>query len=115
MSQEYKIVLYETQRGNKIIENYIDNQSVSTKIKILGLFKLFKEYGLSLLRTHWMKKIHAHPPLYELRLKSNNEYRFILAYHENAFIILSGFVKKKQKTPKAEIILAIKRYAEFCT
>ncbi|PJC82229.1 hypothetical protein CO007_00575 [Candidatus Roizmanbacteria bacterium CG_4_8_14_3_um_filter_36_10] len=114
MSQEYKIVLYKTQRGSKIIENYIDDQNSSTKTKIVNIFRLLREYGFNLLKTHWMKKIHSHPALYELRVKSINEYRFMLVYHENIFTILSGFVKKTQKTPKEEISLAIKRYKEFC-
>jgi len=115
MRREYKIALYKTQRGSEIIENYINDQSSSTQTKIVNLFRLLREYGLNLLRSHWMKKIHSHPALYELRVKSISEYRFLLVYHENVFTILSGFVKKTQKTPNEEISLAIKRYKEFCS
>lgn len=49
------------------------------------------------------------PNLYEIRVKvSPNQYRLLYCYADgDKVLILSGFVKKTQKTPKAEIEKAV--------
>lgn len=115
MSVSFKIAFYKTIRGKSIVEEYIKKRSRSTQVKVIHAFDLLQEYGFDLLGTHWMKKIHSHPDLYELRVKSVVEYRFLFYFTDNSYFILSGFEKKKQKIPKKEIDLAIQRYAENAT
>ena len=53
--------------------------------------------------------------MYEIRVdKSTNIYRiFYFVYTGRRFILLHGFQKKTQKTPKREIEIAEKRRKEF--
>lgn len=115
MSLKFRISFYKTPQGKKIVEEYIKKQHSRTKAKIINTLDFLKEYGFDLLGTHWMKKIHNRPDLYELRVKNINEYRFILCFKDGSFTILSGFEKKKQKIPKKEIDLSIRRYKENTT
>ena len=54
------------------------------------------------------------PNLYEIRVKVNpNQYRLFYCYFDpNGVLVLSGFVKKTQKTPKHEIDKAKRIRAE---
>ena len=115
MNPKYRISFYKTLQGKGVVEEYIKKQHPRTVAKIINTLDLLKEYGFSLLGTHWMKKIHNHPDLYELRVKTINEYRFIFSFKDNLFTILSGFEKKKQKIPKNEIDLSMQRYRENTT
>lgn len=53
--------------------------------------------------------------LWELRVKiSTNNYRiFYFHYINDSFVLLHGFKKKTQKTPKREIQTALKRKQRF--
>lgn len=52
--------------------------------------------------------------LWEVRssLPSRREARVIFAVFEEQMVLLHGFIKKSQKTPKADIDLALKRLKE---
>ena len=54
------------------------------------------------------------PNLYEIRVKVNpNQYRLFYCYFDpNGVLVLSGFVKKTQKTPQHEIVKAKRIRAE---
>lgn len=47
--------------------------------------------------------------LFELRITSNPPIRLFYSFYDDRAIILHGFVKKTQKTPKKEIKLALSR------
>lgn len=115
MSPKNEVVFYKTIQGNKVVKEYIEKQPMLARAKIINTIDLLSVYGFSLLRTHWMKKIHSQPDLYELRIKSSVEYRFILYFLNNTFIILNGFEKKTQKIAKKEINLAKQRHSESLT
>lgn len=53
--------------------------------------------------------------LWEVRssLPSRREARVIFVVRENQMILLHGFIKKVQKTPKADLDLALKRVKEL--
>jgi len=44
--------------------------------------------------------------LFELRIRGQQEIRLIYTFSSNRVIILHGFVKKSQKMPKKELVIA---------
>ncbi|CAN5888767.1 hypothetical protein BH24CHL4_BH24CHL4_12270 [soil metagenome] len=58
---------------------------------------------------------HLSGPIWELRRESNtNTYRILYAIlPDNEILLLHGFQKTTQKTPKREIAMALRRLAEF--
>lgn len=110
----YKIFLYKNSSGKELINDFIDSFSNHDIVKIRLDVRLLKEYGLNLLSTSKIKKISGVPNLYELRIKASVQIRLFFAYFPpDNFIILHGFIKKTNKTPKKEIKTAISRKKEF--
>ena len=74
-------------------------------------FELLEQFNLGL-KAPYVKPLEE--KLYELRVKDpKGIYRVIyFAYKDKQFIMLNGFMKKTQKTPKKEIELAKKRMKE---
>ncbi|WP_299671346.1 type II toxin-antitoxin system RelE/ParE family toxin [uncultured Roseobacter sp.] len=57
------------------------------------------------------RAISSHKGLWEVRtnLKKGNIARVLFCAHEGEMILLHGFIKKTQKTPKADLDTAMKR------
>jgi phage-related protein len=74
------------------------------------------EWTLALIRdlkvipSKYFKSIHGSPGLFEIRVQSGNDaYRIFCSLNESrCIVLLNGFVKKSNKTPKREIEKAIK-------
>jgi phage-related protein len=89
-------------------------QDAESIIRIKNAIKLLQRYGLILLNTNWVKKIHTKPPLYELRIKASKQYRIIFKLNKpDTFILLHILIKKTNKLPKNEMRTAIKRAREY--
>jgi phage-related protein len=57
---------------------------------------------------------HIDGPVWEVRSNLGNRIaRTLFAIDEGRMILLHGFIKKTQKTPAADITLALKRLKEF--
>jgi len=69
---------------------------------------MLKEFGLAL-GMPYIKKLTDANGLWEVRIKhSTNNYRvFYFTVKSSKFVMLNGFHKKSQKTPKKEISIAI--------
>jgi phage-related protein len=69
------------------------------------------EFGWPLGRPHCAPLGHG---LWEVRsdLDTNRIARVIFAIHDGQMILLHGFIKKTQKTPRADIELALRRKRE---
>lgn len=53
-------------------------------------------------------------PFWEIRVLGRDNIRVIyIVQTEKTVIVLHGFIKKKQKTPTKEILIADKRYQEW--
>jgi len=108
---KWRVNYYKDQNGKKPVEEWIDTLDVKLKVKIFRAFELLEEFNLNL-KAPYVKPLED--KLYELRVKdSKGIYRIIyFSYTNRQFIMLNGFVKKTQKTPKKEIALAYKRMME---
>ncbi|WP_345986612.1 type II toxin-antitoxin system RelE/ParE family toxin [Sulfurimonas sp. HSL-1656] len=85
-----------------------------TKTVILRNLDFLEQLGTGI-REPYVK--HLEEKLYEVRAKDHNGiYRIIYFAHTGRrFVLLHGFVKKTQKTPRKEIDIAKQRMKEMKT
>jgi len=111
-SEEWDIVYFEGGSGKTPIYDFIENLNANAKAKILNTFDLLAEYGTRLGLPH-VKKVTG-TELWELRILGGDSIRiFYIAMSGRVFLLLHGFIKKSQKTPKKEIKIALKRLKEY--
>ena len=80
--------------------------------KMYGMIELLEENGPAL-RIPYSE--HLQDGIFELRVKFSSNITRVLYffYVEKKIILTNGFVKKTQKTPKNELLTAIKYRQEF--
>jgi phage-related protein len=110
---QWKIEFYQSPSGNPVVYNWFLDQEAKVKARFVQIFDLLQDKGTSVGMPYVRPILNT--KLYEIRVEqSTNIYRiFYFAYTERRFILLHGFQKKTQKTPKKEIKLAEKRRQEF--
>ncbi len=90
------------------VDKFLEKLSIGQQAKVKSIFLLFKEYGTTL-PTKYLKKMSGREELWELWAKN---VRIFIFMHENTGIAVHGIVKRTQKTPKADLDLAVKRIKE---
>lgn len=100
---------YFTSTAGKIpVKDFIDELPEKYQTKVFNTFELLQEFGL-LIGSSRIKKFSG-TPLWELRLLGEQSLRFIFLVKPNKkFLLLHGFVKKTNKTPRQELKTALKR------
>lgn len=80
--------------------------------KMYGMIELLEENGPALRMPY---SEHLQDGIFELRIKFSSNITRVLYffYVEKKIILTNGFVKKTQKTPKNELLTAIKYRQEF--
>lgn len=108
----YDVQFYETQNGDCPVEDFLQSLDDKMAAKMYGMIELLEEYGPEL-RMPYSEAIQD--GIFELRAKfSSNITRIMYFFFSGKKIILTnGFVKKSQKIPKKELLLAIKYKKEF--
>ncbi len=98
-----KVIFYE----NHFIEFY-HKQDLSVKKKIQYVFELIKQ--VDQIPDKFLKHVIDTNGLYEIRIEyQSNIYRIFCCFDEEQLVVLfNGFQKKSQKTPKNEIIKAVR-------
>ena len=108
----WKIVYYNTLSSKYPVKDFIDKLDNITQAKVSNSFDLLSEFDIKLRAPH-TKKV-ASTPLWELRVLGKCSIRlFYVAKVDREFLMLHGFTKKGQKTPKKEIKTAFNRLREF--
>lgn len=102
----WRIVEFETARGERPVSEFIKNQQPQAIAKIIHLVDLLELYGNVLGMPH-SKRLEA--GLFELRIRGKEEIRIIYGFVGKTIYLLSGFKKQTQKTPKKELETAKKR------
>lgn len=103
------VIYYTTVQGENPISKFLDSLSGKQQAKILRIFRSIKDYGLQSVLPH-VKKLTG-TPLWEIRIlgKDNLRIIYVIPYLKTV-LVLHGFIKKTQKTPKKEIKTALNRY-----
>ncbi len=94
-------------------DKFFLKQSEKTKAKIIWTIQLIEE--LERVPEIYLKHIEATDGLYEIRIKQSGDIFRILCFFDQGklIILLNGFQKKTQKTPKKEIEKALKIMEEY--
>lgn len=112
LSEEWKIDYYESSGGNIPVFDFIEGLSPTAKSKVSNTLDLLTEYGIRLGPPHIKKVVGTE--LWELRILGGDSIRiFYITISGRKFLLLHGFIKKIQKTPKKEIKIALGRLKEY--
>ena len=113
---EYTVEMYEKLDGKVPVLDFILDLKPKQQAKIYREIDLLEKFGNELHYPHVDTiKGDKYRGLWELRIEfSSNIFRifYFLPYRNNV-ILLHGFTKKKQKTPKAELDVALDRMKEY--
>lgn len=102
----WKIVVFESDRKEKPVEEFIKSLDKSTIAKVAHEINLLEKHGVYLSMPH-AKKLSS--SLYELRVRGKQEVRILYGFVKTTIYLLHAFRKQTQKTPVREIETAIKR------
>ena len=113
MSDFWNIIYYQSlQQVSSPVYDFINRLDPTAKSKVINTINLLEEYGIRLSPPR-AKKL-AGTDLWELRMLGEDNIRiFYVAVVNKAFLLLHGFIKKKQKTDKKEIKTAMARLKEY--
>jgi len=103
---KWKVIQFESLRGEKYVKGFIDKQSPLVKAKFIGMVDFLENYG-SFLSGKYTKKIRK--DLYELRITGKEQIRILYTVRRQEIILVHAFKKKTQKTPLKEIKTALLR------
>ncbi len=94
-------------------EEFFLEQSDKVKAKIIWTIQLIEE--IERIPETYLKHIESTNGLYEIRIKfGKNIFRIFCFFdHGKLIILINGFQKKTQKTPKKEINRALKIMEEY--
>lgn len=107
--QKYRTIIF----YGDYFQNFFIKQNKKVKAKILWTFELIED--LEKIPEIYLKHIKNTDGLYEIRVQlGNNIFRIFCFFDKGKLVVLiNGFQKKTQKTPKKEIELALKIKAEY--
>lgn len=94
-------------------EDFFKKQRLKVKEKILWTFLLIEE--VQIVPETYLKHLEGTDGLYEIRVQlANDIFRIFCFFDEGKLVVIAnGFQKKTQKTPRQEIIKALKIKEEY--
>lgn len=108
----FDVEFYRLPDGTAPVEIFLDSLSIKMRNKALYSLLLLEQFG-NRLREPYSKEVVS--GIFELRIQFASDITriFYFFYVGNKIVLTNGFVKKTQKTPKNEILLAIKYKQEY--
>ena len=108
----FDIVFYQKEDETKPVAEFIKGLEPKMKRKILQEIQLLKEFGTDLIEPYSKSLKDG---LFELRVQqSSNICRIFYFFFDGQKIVMTnGFIKKTQKTPKAELDKALKFKSDY--
>lgn len=101
----WNIIFYEKKDETIPIEDFLNQLPTKHLAKAIHDIEMLEKYGTSLTKPHVK---HIDGKLWELRIKSASDISriFYFVHVGKDIVLLHGFIKKTQKTPKREIKIA---------
>lgn len=108
---EWTVLTYETNRGEKPVDEFIKKQEQQGRSKIIHNVRLLRQYGNMLGLPH-SKALGG--GLYELRIRGKEEIRIFYCFAKQRTIyLLHAFKKQTQQTPRKDLYIALTRIKEL--
>ena len=97
------VTFYKTGDGKCPIQDFLDSLPGKVAQKVTWVLKLIED--MDVVPATYFKKLTGTEDIWECRIVfGSNAYRIFCFFAGNSVVVLThGFVKKSQKTPKAEI------------
>jgi phage-related protein len=112
MIPTWKVLYYTSESHDNPVQLFLDNLESREQSKILRILQYIREYGLISVLPH-VKKLSG-LSLWEIRVLGRDSIRVLYVVPtELTVLVLHGFRKKTQKTPKKEIRMALERYRDW--
>ena len=109
MQRRYSVAFFIDHQGNNPVSEYLfDQKNEKDLIILIQVIQRLAYVGQDLLDTNMAKPIEG--PLFELR---KDRHRIFYARFSSRFVLLSAFFKGTQKTPPAEIQIAMDYHQEY--
>ena len=110
--QEFEVLFYDAADGTEPAKKFILGLDTKMRAKVLRTVQILADNGPDL-REPYSKPIGD--GIFELRAKVGSDISRVLYFFfvGKKVILTNGFIKKTQKTPKAEIELAKRYRTEF--
>lgn len=110
--QEFEIIFYETDNGEKPVKDFLDSLDVKMRAKMLLSVRIVREKGYQA-RMPYSEELED--GIFELRAKLGSDISRVLYFFVvgRKIVLTNGFIKKTQKTPKSEIERAKKYRADY--
>lgn len=102
----WKVLFFQTVRGNYPVKEFIEEQDRSTQTRIAHSIRLLIDYG-PFLKPPDIKKLQD--KLYELRITGKISIRIFYSIINGKYYLLHAFKKKTQKIPARELKVALDR------
>lgn len=108
---KWSVDYYKQVNGRCPVEEWLDSVPLDARADIFRIFDLMEEHGLNV-GMPYIRPIEG--KIYEVRAKEKDGiYRVLYFAHTGKrFVMLHGFMKKTQKTPRKEIEIAKERMKE---
>src|SRR4030067_2799214 len=112
MEHKWKVIYYETEKGESPVHDFITSKSLNNRVKIYALISFLEEKRPNLPRPY---ADLLDDGIHELRIKlSGNQIRILYFFCYKDFIILTHhFVKTTDKVPISEMNMAKKYRTDF--
>jgi len=107
-----EIVFYESDFGNKPVEDFFASLEPAARAKVVRTLELLRMQQI--VPAKFWKKLSG-SDLWEVRVEyAGNIYRVLTAFAKgNRVILLHGFQKKSQKTPRQDMEIAQQRQKRY--
>jgi phage-related protein len=108
-----EIIFYETEVGDKPVEDFLAALEPGSRAKAVRTLELLRT--LPFVPSKFWKKMQGAESLWEMRVEyAGNIYRILACTDKgNRVILLHGFQKKSQKTPRQEMNVAEQRKKRY--
>ncbi len=108
----FEVELYETASGECPVKKFLNETETKMRAKTMRMIALLEEKGNEL-REPYSKPLSD--GIFELRVKIGSDISRVLYFFVvgNKIVLTNGFIKKTQKTPRAEIDRAKQYRADY--
>ncbi|MDO8885488.1 type II toxin-antitoxin system RelE/ParE family toxin [Candidatus Oleimmundimicrobium sp.] len=108
-----EIIFYKTRAEKSPVEDFLDTLSGKQAQKVTWVLSLIEELGS--IPSTYMKHLVNTNEIIEIRVQLGRDVFRLLGflYNKHYVVLINGFQKKTQKTPKQEIVLAEQRKCEY--